>query len=198
MEKSMTTDPHPWATELITLRAHIWTRLTRGVNDRHAPARHPTLATVSTSGVPQARTVVLRAADPEAGTLTLYTDRHSAKVAELRANPLAALHVWDAAAHLQIRIEAEVTIDTQTEPEADIASLWARIPGPSRYAYSSTATPGRPIPEALAYTKTPDPAAFARLRLTVRAIDALHLGRDHHRRARFERTDGWAGQWLVP
>lgn len=190
----MTTDPHPWAAGLDSLHAHIWTRLSRGVHDRRAPARHPTLATVDATGRPQARTVVLRGADAAAGTLSLYTDRHSAKVAELRANPLAALHVWDAAAHLQIRIEAEVAIETGP----GVADVWASVPEPSRYAYSSTATPGRPIPEALAYTKTPDPAAFARLRLTVSAIDALHLGRDHHRRARFERADGWAGQWLVP
>lgn len=194
----MTTDPHPWAAELDSLHAQLWTRLTRGAHDHRAPARHPTLATVDAAGRPQARTVVLRDADPEAGTLTLYTDRHSAKVTELRANPMATLHVWDAAVHLQIRIDAEVTIDTQATPGAEIASLWARLPERSRYAYSSTATPGQPIPEALAYTKTPDSAAFARLRLAVRAIDALQLGRDHHRRARFERCDGWTGKWLVP
>ncbi len=189
----MTTDPHPWAAELESLHAHLWARLSRGVHDRHAPARHPTLATVGAEGLPQARTVVLRAADARAGTLHLYTDRQSAKVAELQANPLAALHVWDPSAHLQIRIEAQVAIQTG----ADVANTWARIPEPSRYAYSSTATPGRPIPEALAYSKTPDPTSFALLCLTVRAIDALHLGPDH-RRARFERADEWAGQWLVP
>ncbi|MFP3387127.1 pyridoxamine 5'-phosphate oxidase family protein, partial [Tritonibacter sp. SIMBA_163] len=52
----------------------------RGVHDRHAPARHPTLATVSPAGMPQARTVVLRGADKQAATLTLYTDVHSDKV----------------------------------------------------------------------------------------------------------------------
>ena len=189
----MTADPHAWASELRTLHAQVWARLSRGVHDRHAAARHPTLATVGTDGRPQARTVVLRAADAASGTLHLYTDRHSAKVAELRATPLAALHVWDASAHLQLRIDAEVTISTG----AEIAGVWASVPEASRYAYSSTATPGRPIPEALAYTKTPDPATFALLCLNVEAIDALHLGRDH-RRARFERRDDWAGQWLVP
>lgn len=194
----MTTDPHPWAATLDSLHAQIWTRLTRGVHDRRAPARHPTLATVDASGKPQARSVVLRAADAAAGTLSLYTDRHSAKVSELTANPSAALHIWDSVAHLQIRIEASATVLTAATADADIAHLWARIPEPSRYAYSSTATPGQPIPEALAYTKTPDASAFALLRLTVSAIDALHLGRDQHRRARFTRADGWAGQWLVP
>jgi drug/metabolite transporter (DMT)-like permease len=76
----MTTDPHPWATGLespdaqVCLHAQVWARLLRGVGDRHAPARHPVLATVAQGGMPQARTVVLRAADAAAGTLDIHTD----------------------------------------------------------------------------------------------------------------------------
>lgn len=43
----MSLDPHPWAQQLGTLYYHAWQRLVRGVHDRYAPARHPTLATVS-------------------------------------------------------------------------------------------------------------------------------------------------------
>lgn len=189
----MTREAPAWAVDLGELHAQVWTRLVRGVHDRHAPARHPTLATVRADGLPQARTVVLRAADREAATLDIHTDLHSAKVAELRENPWAALHVWDASAHLQTRIEAEVAILSG----ADVAGIWDRVPAPSRSAYGSTPAPGQPIPNALAHDKQPDPAAFAVLRLSVRAIDALHLG-PRHRRARFERGDGWAGQWLAP
>lgn len=189
----MTSDLHPWAADLTTLHAQIWTRLSRGVRDRHAPARHPTLATVTTAGMPQARTVVLRAADAGAATLDIHTDLRSAKVAELRANPLAALHIWDASAHLQTRIETEVAILSGT----DVADLWANVPDASRLSYGCTPAPGAPIPTALAYDKAPDAATFAVLRLTVLAIDAVHLG-PSHRRARFERATHWAGQWLAP
>lgn len=189
----MNEDLHPWAAGLSTLHAQVWARLLRGVHDRRAPARHPALATVGTDGMPQVRTVVLRAADASAATLDLHTDLHSAKVEELRSRPLAALHVWDAAAHLQIRLEAEVAILSG----ADLTAIWARVPAPSRMAYGSTPAPGQPIAEALAYAKTPDPGAFALLRLSVRAIDAVHLGPDH-RRARYLRADDWAGQWLAP
>ncbi|MBC7477316.1 MAG: pyridoxamine 5'-phosphate oxidase family protein, partial [Pseudorhodobacter sp.] len=102
----MKPDLHPWASELSHLHAEVWLRLSRGVHDRHAPARHPTLATVSVDGRPQARTVVLRAADKPAGTLDIHTDLYSAKFQELRATPFAALHMWDPAAHLQVRLEA--------------------------------------------------------------------------------------------
>lgn len=189
----MTSDPHPWAADLDTLHAQVWTLILRGVADRHAAARHPTLATVSTGGWPEARTVVLRAADQGAGTLDFHTDLNSPKVTALRSNPRAALHVWDGAAHLQTRIEATLTIFTGE----DVAQIWSRVPDPSRQSYGTKPAPGRPIRSALAYDKGPDLASFAVLRCCVQALDVLHLG-PRHRRARFQRTDGWTGQWLAP
>lgn len=189
----MTNELHGWATQLDTLLAQVWARLARGVADRHAPARHPVFATVAPDGTPQARTVVLRAADPLAGTLDVHTDLRSAKVAALRVNPLAALHVWDTTAHLQSRITASVTVLTGQA----VSALWSRVPESSQSAYGTMPAPGTTITTALEYHKTPDPAAFAVLRCTVLAIDAVHLG-PNHRRARFDRADDWRGQWLAP
>jgi pyridoxamine 5'-phosphate oxidase len=189
----MTLDPHPWASELVTLHAHAWQRLVRGVHDRHAPARHPTLATVSSDGLPATRTVVLRAADPSTGRLELHTNLYSAKIADLMATPVAALHVWDHGSRLQIRLEADVAIATGPE----VAAAWARVPEHSRSAYSSSQRPGHPIPGALDYDQQADPAVFAVLSLTIRSMELLHLGADH-RRAQFTRASDWAGQWLVP
>lgn len=189
----MTTDPHPWAADLALLQAQVWARLVRGVGDRHAPARHPTLATVSPGGLPEARTVVLRAADPAAGTLDIHTDLRSGKVAGLQRNPNAALLIWDSAAQLQTRITARVDILTGDA----VATTWARVPQTSQAGYGTQPAPGTPIERALGYHKTPDPAAFAVLRCTVQSIDALHLG-PQHRRARFDRANGWLGQWLAP
>ena len=189
----MTLDPHPWAQQLGTLYDHGWQRLVRGVHDRHAPARHPTLATVSPEGLPKARTVVLRAADKSQVRLEIHTNLHSSKIVDLMAKPVAALHVWDSGSRLQIRVEAEVEIASG----ADVADTWARVPERSRTAYSSSHTPGQPIPSALDYDNAPDHAVFAVLQLNIRALDLLHLGADH-RRARFTRENHWAGQWLVP
>ena len=189
----MTPDPHPWAATLPTLHAEVWARLVRGVHDRRAAARHPTLATVAPDGAPQLRTVVLRAADRAQAQLTVHTDLRSGKVDDLRAEPRAALHVWDRGAHLQLRLSARATILTGSA----VADLWARLPDPARLAYGGTPSPGHALPDALAYDKTPDPAAFAVLQLDVEAMDILHLGR-LHRRAVFARADGWAGQWCAP
>lgn len=187
------TDPHPWAADLEPLLAQVWLRLVRGVNDRHASARHPTLATVSDAGWPEARTVVLRAASPDAGTLDIHTDLRSDKVAALRANPRAALHVWDAGAQLQTRAGALVEIIAGE----GVAAIWARVPEPSRGGYGAMPAPGQPIAGAFAYERRADPACFAVLRLTVQTFDVLHLG-PRHRRARFDRQNGWAGGWLAP
>lgn len=189
----MTTSAPSWAEELPLLHSHLWQRLAQGVYDRHAPARHPTLATVSENGMPQARTVVLRGADKQAATLAIYTDIHSEKISALRATPVAALHVWDAVEQLQIRIAANVTTLTG---EA-VIERWQRLPEHARSAYSSGLVPGQPIANSLAYTKTPDKNAFAVMLLEIQTIDALHLG-PNHRRAMFSHADNWAGQWLVP
>jgi pyridoxine/pyridoxamine 5'-phosphate oxidase len=136
---------------------------------------------------------VLRAADKQAGLLELHTDLHSAKVVELIAMPFASLHVWDASAHLQLRLEANVTI----LKGEDVAQIWARVPEPSRLSYGGSPAPGQPISGALAYNKFADPASFAVVQLSVQTIDVLHLG-PIHRRAQFDRRANWAGAWLAP
>lgn len=189
----MTREVHAWASDLTALYEQVWARLVRGVGDRHSPSRHPTLATVTTDGRPRARTVVLRSVDPRARMLELHTDLRSAKVEELRAAPFAALHIWDASAHLQTRIEADVTIRSGRE----VSDTWSRLAEATRSSYGVTPPPGLPIQRDLDYVKDADETAFAVLQLRVSAIDVLHLGAQH-RRARFDRESDWHGQWLVP
>ena len=50
---------------------------------------------------------------------------------------------------------------------------------------------------APAHKPTPDAAAFAVVHLDIRLMDLLHLG-PQHRRAQFDRDDGWAGHWVAP
>jgi pyridoxamine 5'-phosphate oxidase len=183
----------PWALHLDSLHAAAWQHLARGVQDRHAPTRHPTLATVTPDGRPALRTVVLRSADKASGMLEIHTDLNSEKVAQLQANPAAALHIWDARTHLQIRLQASATL----HHGPDVAQIWARVPEAARASYGIRPAPGQPIPEGLAYHKHPDPAAFAVLRLWLTEMDILHLGPEH-RRARFTQATDWAGEWLAP
>jgi pyridoxine/pyridoxamine 5'-phosphate oxidase len=182
-----------WYEALDGLHAQVWQRLSRGVADRHAPARQPTLATVSPAGWPEARTVVLRRAMPSDALLEIYTDTQSDKIESLHTTPRAALHVWEPKLDFQIRLQANVSL-LQGETVAD---RWQPLPDIARLSYGVTPPPGQPIADALAYDKTPDQARFCVLSLSVTHIDVVHLGA-HHRRASFAASDGWAGQWLVP
>lgn len=171
----------------------VWDTLALGVADAAHPARRPVFATISPTGWPEARTVVLRTADKEAGTVSVHTDLFSDKIKSLHASPRAALHIWDADQVLQIRLQAEVTIQSG----AATRGLWDQIPDHAQQSYGVTPPPGAPIETALDYIKKPDPATFAVLTCTVTHIDAVHLGADH-RRVGFSRARHWQGQWLSP
>ena len=182
-----------WFTTQQGIWKRLWQTLGRGVADARHPARLPTFATVSPEGWPEARTVVLRSADSETAALTVHTDRQSDKIHSLKANPRAALHVWNKPDSLQIRLQAEVTILTGK----DTRDLWDRIPDHARQSYGVSPPPGTPIGSDLAYSKAPDQGSFAILSCRVIQIDAVHLG-DAHRRVGFRRDDNWRGEWLSP
>jgi hypothetical protein len=178
-----------WWETLAATEDQVWHRLSRGVADRRAPARHPVLATVGQGA--EARVVVLRGADRATGILRLHTDLASAKVSELRAEPRATLLIWEEAARLQIRLR--VRVEVLTGP--DVAADWARVPHPARGVYGASPAPGAPLANPHDASPGPDPARFAVLACHVHQIETLHLGKDLHRRARF--ADG-QGVWLAP
>jgi hypothetical protein len=95
------------------LRAQIWQQLQQAVGDREHEWRTPVLAGIDADGLPQARTVVLRRADPIASTLQVYTDSRSPKVDELLGQPDAVLVFWSRRLSWQLR--ARVTVQVLTE-----------------------------------------------------------------------------------
>ena len=182
-----------WFERLDGIFAQLWQGLEYGVAQRDAPARHPTFATVSVDGWPETRMVVLRAAIRETGLLEVHTDITSAKVASLRVQPRAEVHVWDEERRLQTRTRCTVTVRSG----AAAAEVWARVPDPGRQSYGITPPPGHPIATALAYEKSPQLDSFAVLSCRIERIDAVYLGAAH-RRAVFIRKDDWAGEWCAP
>ena len=168
-----------------------WSRLEAGVEDASAASRNLAMATVADGG-PAVRTMVLRGADRGAATLEVQTDAASAKVAELAADPRAALLVWDAEASLQLRIRTRVEVVTGAA--ADRA--WDRVPEKARSNYGGRPEPGRPMPSPEAYEPGAERARFARLLFSVEAIEALLL-EDPTLRALFRREDGFGGEWLA-
>ena len=182
-----------WFESLDGIFAQLWQGFERGVAERSAPARHPTFATVSVDHWPETRMVVLRAATRETGVLEVHTDITSGKVASLRAQPRAELHIWDDKKRLQTRARCTVSLTHG----AAAAETWAKVPDPGRQSYGITPPPGHPIATALAYEKRPLLDSFAVLRCQIERIDAVYLG-EAHRRAVFVRQDLWAGEWCAP
>ena len=166
----------------------VWQHLSRGMADRHHPARHPTLATSGPDG-PELRTLVLRRADRSAALLELHTDAASPKAAQIAADPRIALHVWLPKPRLQIRARGLATL-APGDP-----ALFATLPAEVQANYGGPA-PGTPLAED-PDTGPGDPTRFTRILCHLTEIDALLLGAPH-RRARYPADSDWQGAWIAP
>jgi hypothetical protein len=189
--------------DLDGFRAEGWRCLAEGVENRRSPFHTPTLATVDAAGRPRLRTVVLRATETEAGALRFHCDRRSDKAREIAQSGLAALHVYDGRAKLQLRSEGRARLHGD-DAVADAA--WAGALAMSRVCYGIEPAPGTALAAGDAYALPgEDPEArlgrenFCAVVLTVERMDLLYLDRRGHRRAVFFREgEGWRGTWVAP
>lgn len=182
-----------WFETLDGLLEMAWSQLGAGVRHAQHAARLVSFSTVSKEGLPQSRTVVLRRADRASGICEVHTDNESTKISELKQNPHAALLWWLPDSDLQVRMQANVTIRTGEEVQAE----WDQVPASSRISYGTEPFPGVPIPLALDYAKPAVQGRFCVLRCDIQQIDLTYLGQ-HHRRAAFAQEREWQGQWLSP
>ena len=189
-------------TEAFTLddvRADAFRRWSRGVADRRSAFRSPALATVGPDGRPQVRTVVLRGFDPAERLLTVHSDLRAAKIAALRANPAAALHVWDDGAQIQVRVDGIATISANDELAG---TAWARLHEGSRAAYKAQPVPATPVEDPADIPRVDDATAFSQfavLQIRIDRLEWLHLAQEGQRRASFVWHGGALEQrWLVP
>jgi len=178
---------------LDAMREKVWEHVVQGMANPKHPARSPTFATTSPEGWPEVRSLVLRAVDTEQATLAFYTDLQSDKVASLKKDPRAGLHIWIREEALQIRMSLQVEIQSG----ATVQHIWQRLPDRSQFNYGVEPAPGRPLDSAKGYKKTPKPESFAVLHCSVLTIEALHLGAGHTR-AIYARSNKWQGQWVSP
>ncbi|GJE43038.1 pyridoxamine 5'-phosphate oxidase family protein [Methylobacterium soli] len=193
----------PFHDDLAAAWAELWRLLADGVARGRSAFHTPSLATLGEDGRPRVRTVVLRAADPEAALLRIHCDRRSDKAREVLARAPCALHAYDPESKVQIRIEGRASLHA----EDDVAeAAWAASQPMSRVCYAITPAPGTALARGGAYAQ-PDPEAalvlgrpnFCALRLRAERLDFLYLDRRGHRRAGWTRgAGGWSGTWLAP
>jgi pyridoxamine 5'-phosphate oxidase len=188
-----------------------WQMVGRGVQDRRSAFHTPVLATHSAEG-PQARVLVLRAADVAARILTFHTDTRSAKLPELAVDNRAALTFYDAARKVQLRFNGVVSVHAN---DALSHQRWAASRPSSLRCYlgaqpgaaSAEPTSGLPV-----HVEGREPELheleiaeqnFAVLQIAVQRMEWLHLHTRGQRRALFSWVDAPADghcamQWLNP
>lgn len=174
--------------DLGDLHARAWARLIAAADGKADP-----IVTFGSYGLdgPQMRSVVLRRADAETGTLAFYTDLAAPKIAEIRSDPRAGIHLWDPKQALHIRATGLASA------ERGPASAWVMMDDAQRRNYGVTPGPGQPIDARDAYTKPSTSAAFGQITLIVNRLDIVHL-QEPHARAEYHRATNWQGQWLAP
>ena len=179
-------------TSLDAILDAAWAMLRRGAADARDDWHWPVLASTDEDGAPQARVVVLRAADPAQHRLEVHTDRRSGKAGQLARDDRAQLVFHHARRRVQLRVDAQVRLHRD---DAVAEAAWARLPAHSRATYAGALAPGT----ALSSASPPEPPAgadgrvhFVVLALSVRRFDWLQLSRPQHRRARFDFATGAA------
>jgi hypothetical protein len=184
-----------------------WRLLGRGAADRRSPMHTPVVASVSADGAPDARVMVLRAADRATATLRFHTDARSPKCAALDGRPVSVLAYHPGEA-VQLRLSGMARI-VREGPEID--AIWNQSTPFARRCYMVEAAPGTPratagsgLPADVEGRKpelfelVPARANFALVMIEIAAIDWLHLAQSGHRRAVFSASEGWRGEWRVP
>ena len=193
--------------DLPAILAHAWSLLVRGGADRKSPLHTPAVCSIDAQGLPSARVMVLRKADPAAATLRFHTDARSPKVAELHGKPVAVL-AYHPGENIQLRLTGHARV-LSDDPAVD--AIWDQSTLFARRCYLAQQAPGTPLPGPAsglpAWIEGQQPTAeqiaparpnFATLFIDVTAIDWLHLANSGHRRAMFRSVDGWAGEWVAP
>lgn len=165
---------------LAAIEAAIWRELLAAPRDASHPWRTPVLATTD-GQIGDARTVVLRSADPGTHHLTLFSDARAAKIAQLTSHPLGTLVHWSPALNWQVRLR--VRLEAQSDGLA-ATSQWARLKlSPAAHDYLSALAPGSRIDNAIGARGERE--HFALILAEVLSLDWLELRAEGHRRARF-------------
>lgn len=177
----------------------VWDILAQGVRVRFAAAHTPTLATLR-DGVPNVRTVVLRAVSRASAMIFVHADRRSGKVRELSRQPACSLHIFDPGRRVQLRIEAHASLHADDDiAERQWAALQAQVRAEQRRVEAAVAAHGIPevaIDDVDGLAESGRREDFMAIALHVSAIEWQHIGSRGQRRARFEIGAVPKGGWL--
>ena len=195
--------PPPFYDNLDETLRECWRLLSDGVTNRRSAFHTPTLASVREDGSPTARTIVLRALNPEHRTLRFHTDLRSSKSHEIAAEPRVTLHIYDRERKIQLRIEGLASMHAYDNAAVD---AWRATRPFSRLCYRALPGPGSKLGDPRDIEVRPDAhdpedgwENFLAVSVRIDAIEWLYLSARGHRRARFQWHDtDFTANWLVP
>lgn len=182
----------PTAPDLAAMNAATaWAWLAGELTAAVGSARHGlhllTVATAGTDGYPDARTVVLRHVDPLCREIRFHSDLRSPKVQALRVSPRVALHWYDPALRVQVRVAAVAVIH---HGDTVAAATWNASQPMSRAIYTAAAAPGDALdafpagPSAPAADDDTGLGRFAVVSCRFDAVELLSLHAAGHQRVR--------------
>lgn len=162
-------------------------------------SRYFQLATVTTAGVAANRTVVFRSWLPDGNTLTLITDRRSAKVTDIAAHPWAEACWYFTTSREQFRLAGPIQVvsaaDSALAPARQQA--WENLSDQARQQFYWP-HPGQPRsadaafePRAIAATP---PDTFCLVLLTPHQVDHLELRGDPQSRTLYSQQPDYTWQ----
>ncbi len=171
--------------------------LLKAAGDPGHPFRLMTVATPDIAG-PGLRQVVLRHAT-EAMHLYFYTDVRTAKVKQIKQQPVATVLFFDPENKAQLVIKAEARLHYRDKLARD---HWSRVDYPSKKVYGTLQQPGTIIENpgnGYDYPDVIDDSNFCVVELITQSLDLYEIHDPEGLRARFERADdGWESYWIVP
>ena len=163
----------------------------------HSIYRFPQLATMGLDA--PVRTVVLRDFQTSPMSIQCHTDIRSAKVPQLRENPIATFHWYDPVERLQTIARTTTVLHHGTNPAR---TAWERLTVHGKRQYSQIDSPGAEI-QGVSPRFADDSESgwdhFCLIMATITEIDMLHLRQGGNIRCRLtpEKT-GWNRIWLAP
>ncbi|MDO3436425.1 pyridoxamine 5'-phosphate oxidase family protein [Rhizobium sp. CBN3] len=190
--------------DLTDIDASAWAELETAAAGPQSGFRYVNLCSVDAEARPQARMVVLRAADGATRSLEFHTDTRSPKWLELSANPQVTVLGFCPQARLQLRLQGTVECHGPGSERAETA--WERLPGRTRMTYIG----GPPGDECAFETmgELPEPrdeaegkARFGVLSFRARTLDWFQLRQQDNRRALFSYDETGAlthSRWINP
>ena len=200
----------PGPFELDTLDEHIWGELVRGKVDRRHGFHLPVVASLTSDGDPDARTVVLRRVEPAHRLLAFHTDARSPKLLGLRDGSVATWVFYDARIKQQVRARGRVTV----RRDEDAQPAWEGTSLPSRRCYLVPSPPGSSIADPCdgwvsgltgvnpsAAESEAGRKAFAVVETTVERVDWLYLQARGHLRATLvwnDEAQTFDRTWVMP